>query len=59
MKYEYRIIEIEDLKEGDKIDVPEGTLILGKHTTSEQGYIYDSDKPDFITYIDMLVPIRD
>lgn len=57
MKYEYRVIEIEDLKEGDRIDIPEGSLILSKTTTSEQGYIYDPDKPDFVTIITMLVPI--
>lgn len=59
MMYEYRVIEIEDLKEGDKVDIPDGSLILSKHTTSEQGYIHDPDKPDFITYIDMLVPVKD
>ncbi len=59
MMYEYRVIEIEDLKEGDKVEIPDGSLILGEHTTSEQGYIHDPDKPDFITYIDMLAPIKD
>lgn len=59
MKYEYRAIEISDLKIGDKIDIPEGSLILSKHTTSEQGYIYDHNKPDFITMITMLVPIKE
>ena len=59
MKYEYRVIEIEDLEEGDEVDIPEGSLILNEHTTSEQGYIYDSDKPDFITIIKILVPSKD
>ena len=59
MKYEYRILEIEDLKEGDKIDIPEGSLILSKHTRSEQGYIYDPDKPNFVTMITMLVPVKE
>lgn len=58
MKYEYKVIEIEDLKEGNIVEIPDGSLILSKNTTSEQGYIYDPDKPDFITYIDMLVPIK-
>ena len=57
MKYEYRVIEIDDLKQGDIVDIPEGSLILSKHTTSEQGYIYDPDKPNFRTTITILVPI--
>lgn len=59
MKYEYRTVYINDLKIGDKIDIPEGSLILSKHTTSEQGYIHDPDKPDFTTTITMLVPIKE
>lgn len=59
MKYEYRIIDIEDLEEGDIVDIPEGSLILGKHTSSEQGYIYDSNKPYFITRISILVPVKE
>lgn len=59
MKYEYRILEIDDLKNGDIVDIPKGSLILSKHTTSEQGYIYDPGKPGFITTITMLVPIKE
>jgi hypothetical protein len=53
MKYKYRAIYIDDLKDGDIVDIPDGNLILNKHTTSEQGYIHDPDKPATIT---MLVP---
>ena len=59
MKYKYQVIEIDDLKDGDIVDIPEGSLILSKHTTSEQGYIHDSGKPDFITTITMLIPIKE
>ncbi len=59
MKYEYKVIDIEYLKDGDIIEIPEGSLILSKHTRSEQGYIYDHTKPDFITTITMLVPIKE
>ncbi len=59
MKYKYRVLEIEDLKDGDIVDIPESSLILSKHTTSEQGYIYDPDKPDFTTRITMLTPIKE
>lgn len=59
MKYKYRVIEIDDLKDGDIVDIPEDSLILSKHTTYEQGYIHDPDKPDFITTITMLVPIKE
>jgi hypothetical protein len=59
MRYKYRTIEIENLKDGDIVDIPADSLILSKHTTSEQGYIYDPDKPDFITTITMLVPIKE
>lgn len=59
MKYKYRVVEIDDLKNGDVIDIPGGSLILSKHTTSEQGYIHDPDKPDFVTTITMLVPIKE
>lgn len=58
MKYEFRIIEVENLKIGDKINIPEGSLILGEETSSEQGYIYDSNKPDWITRIKIFVPIN-
>lgn len=51
MKYEYRVIEIEDLKEGDVVDIPKGSLILGKHTRP--------DRPNFVTTITMLVPIKE
>lgn len=59
MRYEYRVIEIDDLKDGDIVDIPDDSLVLSKHTTSEQGYIHDPDKPDFITTITMLVPIKE
>lgn len=59
MKYKYQVIEINDLKIGDIVDIPYDSLILSKHTSSEQGYIHDSDKPDFITRITMLVPIKE
>lgn len=59
MKYKYRVLEIDNLKDGDIVDILEGSLILSKHTTSEQGYIHDPDKPDFITTITMLVPIKE
>ena len=59
MKYKYRVVEIDDLKNGDIVDIPKGNLILSKHTTSEQGYIYDPNKPSFITTITMLVPIKE
>lgn len=59
MKYKYRVIEIDDLKDGYIVYIPEDSLILSKHTTSEQGYIHDPDKPDFITTITMLVPIKE
>lgn len=59
MKYEYKVIEINDLEEGDIVEIPDGSLILGSDVTSEQGYIHDPDKPDFITYINILVPMKD
>lgn len=59
MKYRYQTIEMENLKDGDIVDLPDGSLILSKHTTFEQGYIYDPDKPDFITTITMLTPIKE
>lgn len=59
MMYEYRVIEIADLEEGDIVEISDGSLILGNDTTSEQGYIHDPDKPDFITYISILVPVKD
>lgn len=59
MKYEYRVIEIGDLKKGDKIDIPEGSLILGSNTVSQQGYIHDPNKPNWTTIIRILVPAPD
>lgn len=61
MKYEFRVIEIKNLNEGDRIDIPDGSIILGETTRSEQGYIQDPNKTDFktdlITRIRVLVPI--
>ena len=59
MKYKYHVIDIDDLEDGDIIDIPDGSLILSRHTTSEQGYIHDPDKPNFTTTITMLVPIKE
>ena len=64
MKYEFRVIKIKDLNEGDKIDIPDGSLILGETTTSEQGYVHDPNSTAdfknfyFITRIKVLVPIN-
>ena len=66
MKYEFRVIEIKDLDEGDRVDIPDGSLILGETTTSEQGYIIHNPNKTanfkteycFITRIKVLVPIR-
>lgn len=59
MKYEYRVIELEDLEIGDKIDIPEGSLILSESTISEQGYIHIANKSDWTTRIKILVPIKE
>lgn len=62
MKYEFRVIEIKDLNEGDKIDIPDGSLILGEATTHEQGYVRPNKTVDFttdlITRIKVLVPMK-
>ena len=57
MLYEYKILEISDLRKGDRVDIPEGSLILSKRTTSEQGYIHDPRKPEYTTTITMLTPV--
>lgn len=59
MKYEYQIIEIDDLGIGDTIDIPEGSLILSESTVSEQGYIHVANKADWKTRIKILVPIKE
>lgn len=59
MRYEYKVITIDDLKVGDIVDIPKGSLILDKHTESVQEYIHDPGRPNYITTISILVPIKE
>ena len=57
MQYELKIVKIDDPKIGDKIEIQEGSLVLKAITSSEQGYIYDPNKPCHTLNIEMLVPV--
>lgn len=57
MLYELKIVKIDDPKIGNRIEIQEGSLILKAITSSEQGYIYDPNKPCHTLSIEMLVPV--
>lgn len=59
MKYEYKVIAIDDLKVGDIVDIPRGSLILGKYTAPVEGYIHDPNRSNYVTTISILVPIKE
>ncbi len=63
MEYIYKIIEIDELKEGDIVDIPDGSLILSakrfiSNTTQCVEQVHSGrvpDKPKWRTSIDILI----